>query len=490
MYLQHLYPTPVSVSGKEDIRYRFGAEEILYTSVSLPSGTAERLKALWNRFCCTASVLTVREVQDSGVPCAFWLGAQPEQFPVLAAADTYALTADETHIAVTARNEKGLLEGFMTLLQLICPQNLEVGQEAFSVSGTEIHDAPAIGFRGVHLCIFPESRLITLKKAIHLAGFLKMTHVVLEFWGVYPYEAMPELCWRQKSFTRAEIRELVDLIHSYGMEVIPMINHFGHASSSRVGMGRHTVLNANPRRAKLYEPDGWTWCLSNPDTFQLLHDMREELYTLCGEGSYFHLGFDEAYSFATCEQCRKRVPYELLAEYINRLTEDVAAHGRRPILWHDEFLNGNDFWGKIHSPVVANGQNHNTYPALDLLDRRVILADWQYDYRNGENVTTQYFMDKGFDVLLSPWDNPENIRSLAANTKSLGAMGILLTTWDHLPAYLHRFPAAAEMVWRSASKDETLCGDILTEAAALLRTLCDTDGDFSSSGWNDFEVLQ
>ena len=88
------------------------------------------------------------------------------------------------------------------------------------------------------------------------------------------------------------------------MEPVPMINHFGHAPQSRSCMGRHTILNAEPRLSLLFEPDGWTWCLSNPDTYRLLADMRAELCGLFGDGKYFHLGFDEAYSFATCPKCR------------------------------------------------------------------------------------------------------------------------------------------------------------------------------------------
>ena len=96
-----------------------------------------------------------------------------------------------------------------------------------------------------------------------------------------------------------------------------MINHLGHAAQSRVSMGRHTVLNQNPRMQLLFEPDGWTWCTTSSTARKLLSDVRSELMELCGDGEYFHLGFDEAYSFATCPNCRKHEPYKLLAEYIN-----------------------------------------------------------------------------------------------------------------------------------------------------------------------------
>ena len=372
------------------------------------------------------------------------------------------------------------------MVQMIVPENLGAGTEAFFIAETEIHDAPAMAFRSVHLCIFPDSAFSTIEKAIHMAGFLKFTHVVLEFWGTYPYECLPNLAWRDHAFTKAQVASLVDAAHSWGMEVIPMINHFGHASSSRVAMGRHVLLNNDLRHSLLFEPDGWTWCLSNPDTKKLLSAMREELYDLCGDGGYFHLGFDEAYSFATCPKCRRRVPHELLAEYINELTEDICSHGRRPIIWHDELLDIRDFADCALKPV-ANAQNHDTAPALDLLDRRVIIADWEYHYKNEQNVSTQYFLDRGFDTLVCPWDDKENIRSLAADAKRLGAMGVMLTTWHHLPGFMPRFPYAANCLWR---EEASPADGALTETASILRRVYDTEGDYEASGWNKNEVEQ
>lgn len=489
MYLQNCYPTPKTLLENNDCGWHFGAFETLMLSSPVSEEIGQRMRALWHRFTCTAGTLelTVPYVlrPEKGGALTASLGENPPKIS-LGAGDRYAIRADEGGVTVCADGEKALIEGFSTLVQMIVPENLGAGTESFFLAETEIHDAPAIRFRSVHLCIFPDSAYSTLEKAIHMAGFLKMTHIVLEFWGTFPYECLPALAWRDHAFTRAQIAALVDAAHSWGMEVIPMINHFGHASSSRVAMGRHTLLNADLRYSLLFEPDGWTWCLSNPDAKQLLSEMRAELYEICGGGGYFHLGFDEAYSFATCPTCRKRVPHELLAEYINELTEDICAHGRRPIIWHDELLDIRDFADAQLKPV-ASAQNHDTAPALDLLDRRVIIADWEYHYKHEQNVSTQIFMDRGFDTLLCPWDEHENIRSLSADAKRLGAMGVMLTTWHHLPGFLPRFPYAANCLW---SEDASPVECALTEAASLMRRIYDTEGDYARSGWNKNEVEQ
>ena len=475
MYLRHLFPTPKSFTENESIRYTFGSTVTARVSGLTPS-QVERVQTLWYRFSCDACKLHVVPTEDG---CQFVIG---EAACDLTDADRYAIHVDAAGVCVRAHEAAGLLDGIKTLVQLICPEELAEGKEAFYISAADVHDAPAVSFRAVHLCIFPGSTLSSLEQAIHEAGFFKMTHVILEFWGVYPYRCLPELSWDGRHFDRKDFQRLVALARSYGMEVIPMVNHFGHATQSRSCNGRHVVLNKNPRLTKLFEPDGWTWCLSNPDTYKLLAEMRAELMELCGEGSYFHLGFDEAYSFATCDKCRKRVPHELLAEYLNRLTEDLGKAGRTPIIWHDELIR-RDAFGE--GPIVANGQNHATDKALDLLDRRIIIADWQYDYRNGFNPTTKYFTDKGFKTVVCPWDNMENLRSLSADAKKLGAYGVLYTTWHHLPAFLRQAAYWSNCTWMA---DERVPGIADTEAACLLRRLYDTEGAFIPSGWRTCEV--
>ena len=493
MYLSNLYPKPEFIHETPDVRYSFGNRVNAHLVVPASDAAVlapvlERMKALWNNFCKTASTLDIQVELSSKKGCCFSIGTPVSESTEIPA--HYEILADERGILLTAVDTAALMNGFTTLVQLICPVNLDEGREEFYITGAKISDQPAIGFRSVHFCIFPDSALSTIEKAIHMAGFMKFTHIVLEFWGTLQYETIPELAWKGHSFTKKEIHTLVDLARSYGMEVIPMVNHFGHATQSRSCYGRHTILNANPRRAKLFEPDGWTWCLSNPDTYKLLSDMRAELIDLCGSGSYFHLGFDEAYSFATCDKCRKRVPAELLAEYINRLTEDLAVSGRRPIIWHDELIRRDDFVNEIPDSVVANGQSHNTDTALALLDRRVIIADWQYEYRHTGigghiNPTASYFQTMGFDTILCPWDAMQNVRVLCEDAQILSAYGVMLTTWHHLPAYLPKFLNAGEYAWRANGSYTNVP---ITETAAILRTVYPTNGEYLCSGWNSFEV--
>ena len=474
MYQKNLYPTPKSVIENGSERFVFGAS--VQVSVSgLQSDCVKRIKYLWNRFSCTASELNVTPAADG---FRFVIGDASAE---LADGDSYAIQAGQSGVCVVGRDSASLMDGIKTLMQLICPDVLTEGQESLYITAAVIHDSPALPFRAIHICLFGGTKLWEIEKAIHLAGFMKMTHVILEFWGTFPYACIPS--WKDRTFNREDLRVLVELVKSYGMEVVPMINHLGHAPQSRGRNGRHVVLDANPRLERLFEPDGWTWCVSNPDTYKLLAEMRAEMTEFCGEGKYFHLGFDEADSFATCDRCRTREPHELLAEYVNRLTDDLCKAGRRPIMWHDMLIRRTDFPEGCY--MEANGHFHNTDRAIDLIDRRILMADWNYAYRDGYNPTTSYFIGKGFDTVICPWDNRENIRSISLDAAKYGAFGLIMTTWHHLPNFLNAASYWGNCAW---SAGQNAFGASGSENAAFLRRLYNADGYFDRSGWSNCEV--
>jgi hypothetical protein len=479
MHFSNLYPAPRSVFENSAERFTFGGHVTAAVS-GLNALEAECARYLWYRFSCDACELTLTQ---GGEGFTFSIG---NATCALEDGDSYALRVTAAGACVVGRDGEGLLNGIKTLVQLICPVELAEGRESFYMTAAEVHDAPEMGLRAIHICVFPSTTLYQLEQAIHLAGFLKLTHVILEFWGTFRYECQPALYWHDRSFSKEELRPLVELVKGYGMELIPMVNHFGHAPQSRARNGRHVVLNQNPRLSRLFEPDGWTWCLSNPDTYKLLADMRAELDEWAGAGKYFHLGFDEADSFATCDLCRERVPHELLTEFVNRLTEDVCKTGRRPILWHDMFLSHEGLPTPPQgSYTVANGRMKDCYKALDSLDRRLIMADWQYGYHQGFNPSTAYFIEKGFDTVVCPWDDHENIRSLAVDAKKYGAMGMILTTWHHPENFLQNAAFWGNCAW---SAGERPFGTQRMENAGLLRRLRDAKGSFEESGWGFCEV--
>lgn len=481
--LVHPYPRSAqwgtqSLLIDSKIRIQFGRE------ISL--GMRRWMVDLWRRY--TFDRIPV-EISDTAIP-----GGSPwswrigdGELPAVADSDSYALEVSAAGVAAIAINENGAKDAWKTLLQLLWLRDIEASSACLALPYVTIHDGPVMAFRGLHVCVFPESSHIFIEKVIQLAGLLKYSHVVLEFWGTLEMEALPELSW-PTAWSKRQAAALIQRANAWGVEVVPMYNMWGHAASCRHRWGRHVVLDQNPALSPLFEPDGWTWCLSHPRTGPLLRQIASELSELAGPGSFFHIGCDESYSHATCDRCRTGDRVGLWADHVNAMAEHVVSLGRRPIMWGDPLLErgrwpGGDSNGTPFLP---------THKAIDRIDRRIIIADWHYDVKEGDVPTISYFKSKGFEVLASPWHELPNIRTMAQAAQHYDGLGVLATTWHRLSQNMPMLVAAANGAWsaQAAAMEEPhwQCDRMSTYLAAHLRRLVPSGGDYSNSGWHPFEL--
>lgn len=470
---------------------RWGAESLLLSSTiqiqfspQISPDMCAWMLDLWRRYTLGRIAAEVSEAPLVGGPDWSWRIGEGG-LPSVTAGDTYALQVGAGGIAARGIHEAGAKDAWKTFLQLLWLRDFD--PPCFALPHATIHDGPDMPFRGIHLCVFPETDLPLLEKVIQLAGLLKYSHVVLEFWGMLKLDALPELSWPQ-AYSKSRATELVQLAKSWGMEVVPMFNMWGHAAASRVRWGRHVVLDQNPSLAPLFEPDGWAWCLSHPRTGPLLRQIASELSELAGPGGYFHIGCDECHSHATCDRCRGRDRIGLLADHVNAMTEHVATLGRRPIMWGDALLE-NGKWPGVEATGTVQTPTHR---AIDKLDRRIVIADWHYDLMEGDVPSLGYFKSKGFDVLAAPWHELKNIRTMARAARRYEAMGMLTTTWHRLPQHMAMLTAAANSGWSAqpgAMEGAHGHWDSMNAwLASHLRRLAPASGDYSISGWHPFEL--
>ena len=395
----------------------------------------------------------------------------------------YGITVTDSGVTLSAEGEKECKWAVYTFLQLMERRGTE-HTEAYALPLCFIKDAPKISFRGIHLCLFPETPLWYLEKTLTLAAFLKYTHVCLEFWGSVQLDAHPALSWNGRSHRKEEIRPILEKARRMGLEIIPMFNSLGHAANARGGLGKHVLLDLDPTLAPLFEPDGWTWCISNPATLQLLKTVRKELCDLCGEGSYFHVGCDEAHSFATCDVCCEKPYVETLTNYLNDIADEIKAMGRRPIIWSDQFLKCDDWPKEFYSESANSTDERPTHLVLNNLDKSYIIADWQYDIVSLEDEEScAHFMQYGFDTLTCPWYKPGNAEAMIESAYKNQAMGTMLTTWTELQNIFPRLTPLSTLLWGGEKEAES---NICTlETANLVRHLMPSYGKYEISGWRN-----
>lgn len=435
-----------------------------------PCLTTPVLREFWNNFSFRASTLTVEECDEY----IFTLG-EAQAIPLEGYDSVIRVTPQGIYL--TAKGEKELIRGFMTLLGLFRATDKEEGSGA-ELPCCTVYERPTPTFRAVHFCIFPETELWELRRFIRFAGALKYTHIVLEFWGMLRYDCMAELAWSH-AFSKDEVRPLMDEARELGLEIIPMFNHWGHAPASRVMHGKHVVLDQNPALQSYFSEDGWCWDIKKTKVRALLCSIRRELTELCGDGSYFHIGCDEAYGFSFTEESIKEI-----CDFINGIAGEMQEEGRRILMWGDMLL----YYRKEYNPKNRYTCGAPTLAAeedfLQRLDKNIVIADWQYDAPQFPVETASVFSQAGFDCVLCPWDRGvAETRAALATVREQGLMGYLHTTWHTLTSgmmyvYMMAQDASYPFNWASAS----------TATAALLRKVLPAGGVYEKAGWSKIQV--
>ena len=408
------------------------------------------------------------------------------QAPVLPLdGESYRVSITESGVSLAACSEKSLICGFMTLIDRLLMERVN-GESRLFLDACTYGETAFIARRMAHFCVFPETELWEIRRFVRLCAFLRYTHLVIEFWGTFRYACLDALSW-ERAFSADDLREIFAEAQDLGLELVPMFNHYGHASSGRVMHGKHVVLDRSPQYAYLFDETGWAWNIGLPETIELQKKMRLELTELCGAGSFFHIGCDEIYGFDYSERAMEEI-----CTHINAVAQSLAENGRKPILWADMFL-----------PRTLKNQTGNTYTAacpsenassfmLSKLDKNVLLADWQYDACRFPVETSLYLKEKGFSVLLCPWDRGMNRTNACLETAKIhGLDGILHTTWHTLSSGMPYVAKTARGCFLPAGakdvRDENPALHF-NKTAEILRKVYPCGGDYRKSGWSKKEI--
>ncbi len=252
----------------------------------------------------------VRSAAEGGFPTSLVVrdGFAPE---------AYAIEFSATGVTIAAGTRTGLLYGMITLGQILRGARQYPETFTFPAAG-EIVDAPAVGWRGVHLDVarqFYGTAEVAQFLRILAWNKLNRFHWHLsddEAWRVEidAYPALTEIgAWRGHGlkippllgsgpqitggyYSKAAIREIVALASSLGIEVVPEIDVPGHC---------YAMLQAIP---ELRDPDeagsyhsvqGFPDNCLNPvreETYRVLETIFDELIELF-PSKIIHIGADE-----------------------------------------------------------------------------------------------------------------------------------------------------------------------------------------------------
>lgn len=231
--------------------------------------------------------------------------------------------------------------------------------------------------------------------------------------------AYPSAPWAADAGALAgeDVRAVAQYARGVGLRVIPFLNTLGHMEGFLRSEGGQRYAE-DPGRNGLLQI-----CPSRQECVDLVYGLVDDALAAFDD-EWVHLGGDEAWQLGKCPACSARAGQigtaGLFAEHYRLLCRHVMQRGRRPALWGDML---------IAEPA-----------ALDAIPRETIIFDWHYS--GPPRASTEKFRAAGFDVVCCPsvrsydsgWchlgASQTNIDAHAADAAELGALGVLVTTWE------------------------------------------------------------
>jgi hypothetical protein len=227
----------------------------------------------------------------------------------------------------------------------------------------------------------------------------------------YQYDSHPEL--RDSiALSKTDVRKLVAVCRKNKIHIVPQVNLLGHQSwAGKTG----NLLRVYPQfdetpQVKMPEkyvwpnPDGLyckSYCPLNPDVHRVVFDLVDEICDVF-ETDAFHAGMDEVFYIgeAQCPLCSGRDKAELFAGEVRTIHDHLALKGRKLWIWGDRLLDG-----KTTGLGEWEASYNNTFRAIDMIPKDVMICDWHYDR---PDQTPVYFAMKGLSVITCPWRNAAN----------------------------------------------------------------------------------
>jgi hypothetical protein len=282
----------------------------------------------------------------------------------------------------------------------------------------------------------------------------KINTLILRIDYGYQFKSHPELR-DSAALSKSDARKILEACKKNGISIIPQIDLLGHQSwAGKLNM----LLKVYPQFdetpwVKMPAPKDYKWpnadnlycksyCPLNPDVHKVLFDVIDEI-TDVFEAKAFHAGMDEVFYLGEdkCPLCGGHDKAVLFANEVQTIRDHLAEKGKELWIWGDRLIDG-------HATGIGEwaASYNDTYRAVDMIPRNVVICDWQYDE---DNQTDVYFAMKGFRVVTCAWNRPavavnqveDLYRSRAVSGKIMKPRfyGIAETVWSNAPQFLNGY---------------------------------------------------
>lgn len=285
-------------------------------------------------------------------------------------------------------------------------------------------------------------------------GPRKVNTLILRVDYNYQFKSHPELR-DSAALSKSDVKKIVEACKKNGISIIPQINLLGHQSwaSKTSSLLRvypqfdETPWVKMPAAADYKWPNAdllycKSYCPLSPGLHKIVFDLIDEI-TDVFEAKAFHAGMDEVFYLGEdkCPRCAGRDKAVLFANEVQTIRDHLAERNQELWIWGDRLIDG-----RATGIGEWAASYNDTYRAIDLIPRDVVICDWQYDE---DNQTAVYFALKGLRVVICAWNRPKvavsqvedlyRSRALSGKTIRGRFYGIAETIWSSPVQFLNGY---------------------------------------------------
>jgi hypothetical protein len=331
----------------------------------------------------------------------------------------YRLDVDAAGVRISAAGRRGAFHALQTLRQLVTAD--------MAIEAVAIVDEPDLALRGFMMDVSRDKipTMATVCGFIDAMAAVKMNHFELYVEGFsFAYPSFPSVWKEGTPFTPEEYREIDAYCREREIDFVPNLNGFGHMSA----------WLARPEYAHLAEKeDGFeAWGFHHPpstlnpldpESFDLVRKMYADMLPTCSSG-WVNINGDEPFELGlgkSAAACARLGREEVYLDFIRRLCDEAARHGKKPMMWGDVLVS--------HPDVVGR------------LPRDVVFIDWGYDHPYPFDGNAAALRATGVSFAAAPgtstWNSIAGRRrdmlattdGAAAAMKRHGGLGVIQTDW-------------------------------------------------------------
>jgi hypothetical protein len=284
---------------------------------------------------------------------------------------------------------------------------------------------------GLHVLVEKKDAAEELLRLIPALAPLGINLLIVEIDYNYEYVSHPELRG-EDPISKETVKKIVSLCRDLKIRLIPEFQSLGHQSWEKKTFPlliQYPQFDETPgqfpENKDIYCR---SWCPLHPDLNPIIFQLYDELIDVF-EADALHVGMDEVFLIGSeyCPRCRGQNPAELFAKAVNDIYDHVVKErGLEMLMWGDRLIDGAATgYGEWEASM------NNTYQAVDLIPKDIIIYDWHYEKRK-TYPSIPMFLDKGFRVLPTSFRNVRAVKDLIDYSLTFASdrmLGHLCTIW-------------------------------------------------------------